>query len=441
MSTAGQYEFRDGALFLKAPSVGELRLRWRPVPEAHMRLANGHWHLYNPEFRILAPVTPVPSEMANTDKENLQAKYEAFQAFRMKLPDSLAQAVEPFVCHQWPLMTLLNRSIAARDLVKTNPLLAYALANNEHLRQGGGTEHASAAATRYSKRPQREILGWLGFPDTEAMVRILKKLPLAIVYPGLLRKLRQCTSFPEILKSFGHLPVINTGVIFLASHPDMAALVTPKLLLEVAGMDDEELSAPTADLLSEAITLANRMNRLDRLRPLISSRKVLECRDGLVRDYVAFQEQRQRDREAKQVARDAVEPTMGNRVIRRVLRRERPVEDELDHEKRARFEKFPPPPIPGTATIIPLQTFSALETESNEQNNCVGRSFEYAKRIMTGTLYIYKVLAPEHHTLSVVKYGNNCWTIGELKGFENAMGTRSAYIMVRAWRDANQISL
>ena len=427
------FEFKDGALHLKAPTGGEVRLRWQPVPEANMRLSNGRWHPYWPEIRLLAPLNPLPADMPETDKERLQAKYEAFMGFRAMLPDTLVSSVEPFSCHQWPMMTLLNRSISARELAQANPLLAYALANNEHLRTGAGPEVAATQATRYSRRKQREILGWLGFPDTEAMVRVFRKVPVSIVYPGLIRKLRQCSAFPEILKSFSHLPTLNTGVIFLTTHPDMASLVTPKLLLEIAESPDELLAAPTADLLHEIIKMAEAMRRTDRLRPLESYRKVQECRDGIAREYEAFLVERERERtvRAGQALADARERARGNR----------PATQQSGSARKSASEKFPPPPIPGTSTIIPLQSFAELKAESAEQSNCVGTTTSYAERVRAGLLYVYKVLAPERHTLSLVKFGSNCWTIGELKRHGNQMGTKNAYVMVRAWRDGNQLSL
>jgi len=61
------FEFRDGTLFLSGPGLGELRLKWHPVPSAERRLGSGKWLPYQPEFRVLAPFaysgggrTPIP---------------------------------------------------------------------------------------------------------------------------------------------------------------------------------------------------------------------------------------------------------------------------------------------------------------------------------------------------------------------------------------------
>ena len=102
--------------------------------------------------------------------------------------------------------------------------------------------------------------------------------------------------------------------------------------------------------------------------------------------------------------------------------------------------KFPPPPIPGTATIIPLQTFAELEAESVEQRNCVGISGAYANRVLSREVYIYRVLAPGRHTLSIVRRGIG-WQIGEFKMHGNKAYREDALIAVQSWLNANQMSM
>jgi hypothetical protein len=446
------FAFRDGGLYL-INAGSEIRLQWTPKPIAEMRLPRGQWQPYRPEFRIIAPITPIPSELEGEEKTRLFAKYEAFHAFRRELPDAIIEAVEPFACHQWLLMTFLRDSTSGLDLVRSNPVLAYALANNDQIR-ATSTHATPLNALRYGSRKQRDILGWLDFPNTEAMARILKKIPLSIVYPGLIRKVRQCCKSPEILKCFGHLPSLNTGVIFLASQAEMATLVTPKLLQEVADAPDEALAAPTADLLAEVISLASEMHMLDALHPVSSFRKMQELRDNLARKYLAFMERKRQQQEAR--AARALLTAQEDRAARaeratavvmdappvRPPRVRRPLVTQPAEPVQPSYEDpFPAPPIPGTDKIIPLTTFTELKHESSVQRNCVGLTSDYARRVRAGTLYVYKVLAEERHTLSMVKYGNNCWSIGELKRYCNAMGTKEAYNLVVSWRDARQVSL
>lgn len=414
-----QFEFIDHSLFLTGPGGGRVRLQWYPVPEAHIQLASGKWHPFEPEFRILAPANALSSDIPESDKNRLQEKYEAFHAFRNGIPAAIAEAVEPFNCYQWPLMRLLKRSVPARDLTKANPILAYALANNEQFAASPTPDVTITRAVRYSRLKQREILGALGFPDSEAMVKLFKKVPVDSVHPGLIRKLRQCTTSLETLKIFAHLPKLTTGVIFLAGQPSGAHLLTSKLLYEVAASPEEQMAAPTGDMVCDILTWAHDMDATNRLRPFRSRRDVETCHgriEQLHQDYLA----------RKQLA-----------IQNRINGNARRIAEE---KRKIRPARFPPPPIPGTETIVPLESYAELKRESDEQNNCVGRGRTYAEKVLQGDMYIYRVLAPHRHTLSIVKRGG-CWQIGELQMHRNSGCGTETRMTVNHWLNMNQMSL
>ena len=459
------YRFHDGALGLASTGV-EMRLTWDPVPAAEMRIAHGRWQPYHPEFRILAPTLPIQPDIHGPDKETLQTKHDAFLAFRACLPGDIAQAVEPFTCHQWPMLTLLRGSKASLDLAQTNPVLAYALANNAQIR-ASSSPGSAMEAIRHSHMKKRDILGWLGFPETDAMVRIIKKVSPAIAYPGLIRKLRQCVQSPEILKMFGHLPSVNTGIIFIASHADMAALVTPKLLQEMVSTPEEGMGSPTADLLSEIVTAASEMHNKTQLRPFTSRQKVQECHDLITREHQAFKDIVRRQEEIKTAQRKLTEnfnfrgklPVYLQEQVERLQaeykqlearrpdRLARPEPLRLFSAKPAvdmtklRALRFPSPPIPGTKTIIPLTSFGDFEEEAAAQAICLGLNLAYLDRVVRGELYVYRVLAPERHTLAIVKRGTGCWQIAELRQSRNAACTESTETAICHWLSKNQLSL
>jgi len=106
-----------------------------------------------------------------------------------------------------------------------------------------------------------------------------------------------------------------------------------------------------------------------------------------------------------------------------------------------REQTFPPPPISGTKDIIPLTSFEALEEEAFQQSNCLGINDNYANKVLSGGLYIYRVLAPERHTLSIEKMGGNCWRISELRQRKNGKGLENTKVVVQRWLESNQISL
>ena len=431
MSAAGlSFTFSDGVLHLTTPQ-GEMRLQWATEPLAEQRLPHGRWEAFVPEFRILAATTPTPAA-SDGQSELLRLKLEAFGAFRGSLPTNLAGAVERFKSHQWALLVLAHEAQSGSDLLRSNPVLAYALANNAFL-QNRPMATAAFQAVRYSHRKQREILKWLGFPATDAMARLLQKVPPEITHPGLLRKLRQAVAQPDGIKGFSHLPALNAGVIYLACYPDMSALTTPKLIQEVAGTEDEQDAAPTADALQEIVILAKEMNTLATIRPFSTCRKVYEAHERMIVEHRTFIDH-QAER-AAEAARQALE------AHRRAVRHARAEAAAVRAREEVALGPFPKPPIAGTDMIIPLTSFAELKQESKLQGNCVGRTASYAARVVEGSHYIYRVLAPTHHTLCIGRRGHSIWVIEEFKGPRNACAQATARKMVQAWLNAHQVSL
>lgn len=423
------FAFQDGVLHLAMPG-DEMRLRWLPEPSAERRLVHGRWEPFIPEFRILAPAAPVPAAN-DSQAEFLRAKQAAFLAFRATLPATLAEGVDPFGSYQWALLLLIRDSTSGPDLLRSNPVLAYALANHVLLRKGSAGA-AAFQAIRHSHRKQREILGWLGFPATDAVMRVCRKVPPGIVHPGMLRKLREAVATEGVVKAFGHLPSLNTGVIYLACYREMSALTTSRLIQEVAGSPDENDAAPTADALQEIVTLAKSMGTFAGLRPFSSCRKVWEAHERILaehRQYVACQAQR-----AALLAR------MATVAARRAEAEARATQAGYRRQIEA-LEHFPPPPVAGTGAIVPLTSFADLRRESARQQNCVGTGSAYATRVQKGLIYIYRVLAPEPHTLAIGRRGGGTWVIEELKGFKNKSATAEARSMVQQWLNAHQVSL
>ena len=84
-------------------------------------------------------------------------------------PVPVPEAASRFAARREPLERFLRECGAARDLLRSNPVLAFALANCDQFRR-----HAPLGALRHAAhlvaRKQREILGWLGFPSTESTV-------------------------------------------------------------------------------------------------------------------------------------------------------------------------------------------------------------------------------------------------------------------------------
>lgn len=438
----------DGGILTVATPRAEMRLRWGPRPLAEQRLAGGHWHAFIPTFRLLAPA----DDMRGASDPAVARKHAALLAFRESIPEELAAPVEPFRSHQWPLLCLLQASKPARDLVAGNPVLAFAVAANHEVRR---TPSAVAAdhAVRHCHQRQREIARWLGYPESEAMVRLFRKVPLDLAGPTLLRRLCGAAASPEGLRMLGHLPELNMGVLHLLGQKALASLVTWQLVRDVAASPDERETALTGDVLVDAMGMLGEMLAIGSPSPFNSVRQVAAFREAVLREY-----QRRADHTPAERLR-----VRGHNVGWVQLPRPAPIQPARPAPRAPRARgaprpavpprisaarssgplpsAFPAPPFPDTEHIRALRSTAELANEGIAQHNCVGRPGLYAPHVRAGQCYIYKVLAPERATLSLVRRTSDAWTIGELKAAYNTVAKGETWRAVRQWLDGHQVSL
>ena len=96
---------------------------------------------------------------------------------------------------------------------------------------------------------------------------------------------------------------------------------------------------------------------------------------------------------------------------------------------------FPAPPFPGSPTIVPIRSVPELVREGEEQENCVAG---YAHAVLQGRCFLYRVLAPERATLSLVNDGQQ-WRLGELALKQNGMSCGTTGQAVENWLQASSM--
>ncbi len=301
-----------------------------------------------------------------------EQKAAAFAAFRAMLPEQIVRPVEQFGSHQWSMLVLLHDRAEACDLAAHNPVLVYALANHADFR-GTRQDLASGYACMHCVDRQRDILKWLGFPDTEAMVKIFHKMAPESVSPVVLRHLRNALREDDRIPGLlAHVPRINAGVLWSVVSPNIREIVSPKLLLAIAANEDEMVLAQTPDRLSAVLALLKGVNWHPPAAPLTTLAQVerfVESGDVLYREYLERQEQ----------ARQRAAAALATRIRRRRVA-VATVRNNLRKEEIQR--PFPPPPVPGTDDIIPLSSAAELVGEGVDQCNCVGG---YAGMVIRGS--------------------------------------------------------
>lgn len=392
-----QYAFHEGKLFMKEQDAILMARPW-PSPAAWIRLGGkGLWKPYLPRDPLITPVRrhtprrePSPQLALQLDDERRHSEAEkkriALARFRARFPKPVSRAVEPFRRLQWQLLLACRWSDRFLQLLQSNPALAYLW-----IRQQADPTLTPRRCEAAALRPQRELLGELSLSASKSALKILRKVYIPALGWEMAEGLQNILRDDGLLSRVRHLERLGTGVIALGARPELLASSTPKLLTEVAASKDELYAAPSAARLE---------NHLEMCRIL---------------DECAPQPFRSRDHL--------------HAVHRDLLQRYQ------EHLQRTRStsiagSQFPPPPIPGTQTIQPLQSEQELVAEGREQDNCVAT---YARRVRAGTHYIYRLTWPQRCTLSIVRERNGDWVRRELEVSGNRPASASSCQAVDTW--------
>ena len=367
------FDRATGRLYEVATGQVTVLLPWPEMAAYRSPLYQRHWSFCLPAFQL--PLEP-------DGRDDPVGRYATL------IPEDVRHVVIPYVSGQWQLLTWIARSgPAALDLCVSNPALAFMVASAWHFRNPGGEVSSQPIPALLPYRKQRSILGWLGFPGTEAARHIVRK----ITYPAMnlewLLALRERLGVAEIAKRLAHVPRINAATLRMTAESTILQ-VSPRLLQEIAnGSDAAPLVQP--DTLADTLQMWRQV-RPGRPLPLFhTADRVHDAHEELT--------------------------VLVNRGIRRTFR----------------ATTLPRPPFPGTSIIRPLTSVSELRREGRRQHNCVG---SYAARVARGNYALYRVLAPERCTLGLIRRGRkDNWRIDQLKGPSNAAVSAETRSMVRDW--------
>lgn len=392
------FRFKEGRLLIFT-TAASIALQTGPTFKAERKLAEEReWTPFSPKFRLLRPRSlerrsggePAkklgPKQMSVNVVDPELARRQAFDAFRFSLLPELVSATERFPSRQWRLFRVFQREPLFLDLLRQNPALAFALAHHDFIKAGLGA--VLDWASRAVRLKQREILGHLGFPDTDGCARIFTKVLPEAVHVECVNRLCGLLQDTGVHAWLAHAQQINAGVVALVTDVRLRQSVTPKLLAEV-GASEAEVERPVAALLLHDL----------------------------------------------QLMQLALWPEKAPKVFQS-LAKLREVHREVGVEYCGRMEqarlncRFPPAPLPGTKEIVPLSSPEELSAEGRMQKNCVAN---YAKWVESGTGYIYRVLHPERATLSIMPGPGGDWQISQLLLASNRSPQRETERFVESW--------
>ena len=403
-----QYGFKKGAMII-SDDRGQIHVRAWPNPAAHTRLWHNKWKTFSPEFRLFSPnrtaprhpdsqmLLPIQDKAADISITSSPAnKNRTYSALRSTVPDAVSELVEVFRNHQWNLIRFaFHIDQVALDLLASNPVLAFMLANHKWYSEIMGLPDYLEKAKRLACMKQKELLAKLKYPSSKSVVNLIKKLRPESATPEYLESLREHLAHEEIRTMLTRLDSVNAGVLGILGNAKLAGTFDHNLLREVALVPRENYYAFTMHTLEEVRYMCKN-GRPRRDPPVFSSLKRLE----------EFHE----------------ELSVGFVRVSKY---------------KVRYCKIPKPPLPGTDTIVPLNTPLKIQKEGEEQHNCVG---SYAPRVSKGGMYIYKILAPERATLSIVRDAGGTWRIGELRRDRNQNVNEETTRIVDAWLEGNSLS-
>ena len=208
------YEYMDNALFIR-DKYSSCSIEWNNRPVAKEQLGAGEWKEGNPYQRILVP--------AHIDAGDSR---QALDRFGSNVPKGIFKTVAPFRDYQWMMLKLLTCNPYSAELADSNPILAYCLANNQQFKDIYKQQISWEQANLYSRRKQKLILHWLGFPSSEIIVKLLKKIDSNEMSVGLLRLLRSALRMENpTVKLLSHYQTITPGMLGLL-RLSIAPLVT-----------------------------------------------------------------------------------------------------------------------------------------------------------------------------------------------------------------------
>ena len=366
------YEFDPSIGCLRGTSAThEIRvLAWPKLMAYRRAIGSVDWKAWRPDF----PLTGEP--LAD----------DALEAFVATIPAEVRRLAGRYSSRQWEVVRWCALAgYGGESVCEANPALGFMMALSPQFGRPSKVARPSALPAVLAFTKQRRLLGWLGFPPTEPVRRVLSRIePTAINVAGLLL-LRKALARVEVPPRLAHAPRINADLLLLAGHGLLDA-VSASLFETLSKGDGGELASRSARQIVSTAALWRRV-RPGELRPVFQS----------------------------------------NEHVRAVGR-------ELTAERRmlpaaSRTPDFPAPPVPGTVDIQPLVTRVMLDYEGHEQRNCVAT---YWRRVAAGRVAIYRVLAPERCTLSLVKRDGR-WVIGQLEAARNQPVRPETRAAVLAW--------
>jgi len=210
---------------------------------------------------------------------------------------------------------------------------------------------------------------------------MLAKINPASLSVNNLLYLRTALADQGICKLLGHLPTINTGVLYLVNAKATRPSITPRLLTEVAADPEQAIEASTYRILCDTLNMVGMTGDTSCPQLYGSIQRLIKVHDRLT---------------------DRLNTMFDDGP-------------SLLQEIRGIPQTLPEPPFPGTETITPITTTKGLFEEGKDMHHCVG---SYARMVADQRLYIYRVTSPMRATAAIY-HQEGRWSLFQTTGPRN----------------------
>jgi hypothetical protein len=300
-----------------------------------------------------------------------------FARFLSEVPPAVeAELAHRYPSTDWPLFRLLLASPRAMETCHAGDrALVYSLTIARQFDHTASRRMLPFAET-WLKKPRRQALARLGFPDRPLSASVLRKLDLSHADPGVLVALRHGLRHSEVAKALAHLPRINAGAALLV-QPRLLPRLTPALLGEVAAIECRWRSGAVATLLSHTMQFEKELDV--RSRPHFSSVVALRERHDALSER------------ARLLALSSEEPFP-----------DPPIELDEDEAEWAR----------------PLDHGAALVKEGTTMRHCLGTLREHHSLARQGRFYAWALHGTERATVALIRR-KDAWRLYDVRGVAN----------------------
>jgi hypothetical protein len=280
--TAGRrgYVWKNSKLYSFSKSEVIVLRSW-PDPQGYVKTETHGWQsrrsdsdrLFSDSVRQHVAVSKksyscdISDNLRDTDyrawRKNMDASVLA--SYAAMIPPQVLRQVRRYSVRRWHMLCLFARCPASLDLSKTNPALAFMLANSWVFHKPKPTK-PMRTARRLLKKRYIDILRYIGFPATQLSLDVLSRIPsssLSVI--GLLRlrsALKRVYDNPFTSQLLAKSVRVNVGVINTLSNHWINWHVSSNLLSEIgADKKQDRLNPPVIRLLRRTIKFAKYSGR------------------------------------------------------------------------------------------------------------------------------------------------------------------------------------